>query len=478
MSSKSPDERSPLVAVSSAPLYTQEPEALKLSPADTTFSNEARYVVTNSIPVLLTFVFQYLFQIMIPIYFSSRLGETYLSACSLSLTTFYVTGPVVVNGFSTSMDTLCSTAFGAGSYSKVGLYYQRCTVILMLILIPSGLFWLNAESAIFMVTRDENLASLCAQYLRVMPFAIPAIVTFECSKRYLQSQNKFSAPTRIIFLAVPVSVALNHLLIPQIGFLAPPLAFVSTYWLIASSLCLYIWFIDGYQCWHYNTTFRQLTSEWAPFFSLGLPGVLMILSEAFAFQVITFLSAKFSSLELASQSIVSTVASFGFQIPFSVGICCSTRLANIIGAKSENYKIAVTVSLFAACFLSVFNFCWMALFRTRLTKLFTNDPELVANASKLFLVVAFNQFLDCINVICAAILRSQGRQRIGSLLSMICYYLIATPFEVLMAFSWNMNVFGLWLGLAVGVGALSLGELAIVLKSNWESIIIKNTDIV
>ncbi|KAG7842770.1 hypothetical protein KL941_004800 [Ogataea angusta] len=169
MSSKSPDESSPLVPVSSGPSYTQEPEGLKLLPADTTFSNEARYVLTNSIPVLLTFVFQYLFQIMIPIYFSSRLGETYLSACSLSLTTFYVTGPVIVNGFSTSMDTLCSTAFGAGSYSKVGLYYQRCTVILMLILIPSGIFWLNAGSAIYMVTRDENLSSLCAQYLLLPP---------------------------------------------------------------------------------------------------------------------------------------------------------------------------------------------------------------------------------------------------------------------------------------------------------------------
>ncbi|KAH3666786.1 hypothetical protein OGAPHI_003235 [Ogataea philodendri] len=473
-----PQEQTPLVSPPLRAAYVQQPEGLKLSPLNTTLYHEVEYVMKNSIPVLLTFLFQYLFQIMIPIYYSSQLGEKYLSACSLSITTFYVTGPVIVNGFSTSLDTLCSTAYGAGHYEKVGLYFQRCTVILLLLLIPVCGLWLNSGPIIYMVTGNKEIADLCATYLSVMVFVTPALVVFECSKRYLQSQNKFSVPTRIIFLAVPVSVLLNKALVPVIGFNAPAVSFVSTYWLIAVLLCLYIYFIDGYQCWHKDTSFALLMADWSPFFALGVPGVLMILSEAFAFEVITFLSAKFSPLELASQSIVATIASLGFQIPFSVGICCSTRLANIIGARSENYKIAIEVALATACFLSFFNFGWMSLFRYQLTNMFTNKPELVEYASKLFLVVAFNQFLDCINVICASVLRSQGRQRTGSILSVVSYYLIALPFEIFMAFYCDMGVYGLWLGLAVGVSALSISELIIVLKSDWEAIIVNSTQIV
>ncbi|GME99910.1 unnamed protein product [Ambrosiozyma monospora] len=204
----------------------------------------------------------------------------------------------------------------------------------------------------------------------------------------------------------------------------------------------------------------------------------MVFSEAFAFELLTFLSAKFGNKELAAQSVVQTFASFAFNLPFAVAICSATRIGNIIGARSNNYHVAVKVMLSVACFFSVFNFAWMVLFRYPLARAFCEDETIVERTCLLFVVVGFNQFLDCVNIMCAGILRGQGRQRIGSILSIVSYYVIASPFELLFGFYFKMEVFGLWLGLAVGVGALSIFELVLVLKSDWEKIMEANAKIV
>ncbi|GMF52878.1 unnamed protein product [[Candida] boidinii] len=247
---------------------------------------------------------------------------------------------------------------------------------------------------------------------------------------------------------------------------------------MALSLGVYIFKVDGYQCWDFDTDLPDLFTRWSQFFQLGIPGVLMILSEALAFQILTLLSTRFGETQLAAQSVVSTLASLAFQIPFSIGICSSTRIANIIGARSENYKITIRVVLGLACFLSFFNFTWMLLFRYPLARLFSDDTELVNTICYLFTVVGFNQFLDCINIICAAVLRGQGRQKIGSGLSLISYYVIATPCEFYMGFHMGLEVFGLWLGLAVGVTFLSVAELICVIYSDWEGIIEKSKSMI
>ncbi|KGK35780.1 hypothetical protein JL09_g5070 [Pichia kudriavzevii] len=242
------------------------------------------------------------------------------------------------------------------------------------------------------------------------------------------------------------------------------------------ALVSYMFFVDGYQClptiegikaW----TVKSFVKSSFVFFQLGVPGVIMILSEAFAFQIITFLSTSFPKSQLAAQSIISTLASLAFQPPFAVGICCSTRIANIIGAKSENYKPAMKAIYILMIGLSIFNFSWFFFLRNRITSLFTNDPEILDIAQRLAIIIAINQFLDCFNILCAAVLRGQGRQRIGSLLSLTTYYLIGIPLELFFAFKLDWKIYGLWIGLAIGVNFLSLLEMVIVNHSNWNNII-------
>jgi multidrug resistance protein, MATE family len=66
---------------------------------------------------------------------------------------------------------------------------------------------------------------------------------------------------------------------------------------------------------------------------LAIPGMLMVVAEWLAFEILTLTSSQFGTSYLAAQSILVTVTATTFMIPFPVSIAASTRIANLIGAK-------------------------------------------------------------------------------------------------------------------------------------------------
>lgn len=69
---------------------------------------------------------------------------------------------------------------------------------------------------------------------------------------------------------------------------------------------------------------------------LALPGMIMVEAQYLAFEVLTLASSQFGSSYLAAQSVVVTLTSITFNIPFPLSIAASTRVANLIGARLSN----------------------------------------------------------------------------------------------------------------------------------------------
>lgn len=80
---------------------------------------------------------------------------------------------------------------------------------------------------------------------------------------------------------------------------------------------------------------------------LALPGLIMLEAEWMAFEILTLLTSQFGAEYLAAQSVLMTVATVAFYIPFPVAIAASTRIANLIGAKLVD---AAKMSAKVVCF--------------------------------------------------------------------------------------------------------------------------------
>lgn len=65
---------------------------------------------------------------------------------------------------------------------------------------------------------------------------------------------------------------------------------------------------------------------------LALPGMIMIEAQFSVLEILTIAAGRFGTAQLAAQSVLVTVTSTSFNIPFPLAIATSTRVANLIGA--------------------------------------------------------------------------------------------------------------------------------------------------
>lgn len=442
---------------------------------EATAKSEIRFVAKSSGPLVVTFFLQYLMSV-ISIYAAGKLGPKELAAASLALCSFNITGLAVYQGMATCLDSFCSQAYGAGKHELVGLYFQRCSLmVLALTVFPLAPIWWWSGLILRHLVPDPELAAMSQTYLRITLAGAPGLLLFETGKRFLQAQNIFNAGTYVLAVLVPLTFVTNWLLVwhPKygLGFVGAPLASAIGFWLISFLMLLYVVFIDGKKCWG-GLELRKASVNWGPMLKLALPGVIMVEAEYLAFEVLTILAASFGTTSLAAQSIASNIGSLAFQLPFAVAVAVSTRIGHYVGMKDIQAASMVTrVSFVFAGAISLFNFAFIFFGRAFLTSIFTSDVDVVAEGRKILVLVATNQLSDGFNVMEAGVLRGQGRQQVGLYLNLVSYYVIALPLGYVFAFPFGLGLDGLWFGLITGVMFLAASEFVCILKSNWEHIV-------
>lgn len=65
---------------------------------------------------------------------------------------------------------------------------------------------------------------------------------------------------------------------------------------------------------------------------LAIPGMIMIEAEYLSFEILALASSQLGTSELAAQTVLSTLISIAYQLPFALSVAASTRVANLIGA--------------------------------------------------------------------------------------------------------------------------------------------------
>ncbi|KAI5961821.1 uncharacterized protein KGF55_003792 [Candida pseudojiufengensis] len=439
------------------------------------FWKEINVISKATVPLTITFFLQYIFSIT-SLIAAGKLGPVALGASSLALTTFNISGLAIFQGLASSLDSFCPQAYGAGLITGVGLYFQRCTLIMFAFMAPLLLFWWYSGSFLGLFVSDTELVQLAQNFLRWHILGVPGLIFFESGKRFLQAQHIFHAGTYILIIAVPVNIFLNWYLVISpygLGYIGVPITISITYWTISLLMFGFVYFIDGMQCWGGFT--KQALQKWGPMLRISIFGAIMAVSEFLAFEILVLFSANFAdpAAKVSAQAIVSNLASLFYQVTFATSVVINTRIGNYIGKNDIEGAILDTKVLFAcAPVLGLINCSIFILGRYKLAKLFTDDDLVLKLAIGLNILAGINQIGDSFNVLATGVLRGQGRQKIGSILNCFCFYVIAIPLGYILAFKFNFELNGLWYGLIIGVLCLAASQAGFILTSDWKSIVI------
>ncbi|KAJ9495601.1 hypothetical protein LTR99_004834 [Exophiala xenobiotica] len=445
-------------------------EAVAAGMIHTTWQREAKVIASYSAPLMVTFLLQYSLTVA-SIFTVGHIGTVELGAVSLASMSANITGYALYQGLATSLDTLCAQAYGSGRRKLVGLQMQRMVFFLWTISIPIAIVWLFAEEILMVIVPEPEVARLAGLYLKVVIAGAPGYAAFEAGKRYTQAQGLFSASLYVLLFCAPFNAFMNWLFVWQLemGFVGAPLAVAITDNLLPIGLFIYVRFFSksGMSCWNGFT--KKAFQNWGPMVKLALPGVVMIEAEVLAFEILTFASSYFGTTVLAAQSVLATLTSITFQIPFPLSIAGSTRVANLIGATlADAGKVSMKVTFSAAVVVGVLNVTLLSTLKDYIPRLFTSDPEVVRIVSEILPLCAAFQLFDALAAACNGILRGLGRQEFGGYVQLFCYYVFAMPISFGLAFGKHWGLWGLWTGVALALGLVALIEFIYLSRTDWQ----------
>lgn len=178
----------------------------------TSLTRELKILAKRAFPLMITFPLQYSLTVA-SIFSVARLGTVELGAATLASMTVSITGYAIYQGMVTSVDTLCSQAYGPGRKVLVGLHVQRMVYFLWAITMPIGIMWFCADRILMLFVPDEEVSLLVGKYLKVLLLGTPGYVCFESGKRFAQAQGVFTASLFTMVICAPLNVFLNWLFV-------------------------------------------------------------------------------------------------------------------------------------------------------------------------------------------------------------------------------------------------------------------------
>jgi len=438
----------------------------------TTANSESRKLIRFSFPLILNFILEQTFP-LVCVVFAGHLGKQELAAVSLASMISAIVFSIY-EGMATALDTLCPQAYGAGQFYLVGIQTQRCACFSLIFFIPAGFFWWYSSPFLRLIIDDKRVIELTEQFLRVLIIGGPPYILFEDGKRFLQAQGIFDAGTIILFITAPLNVLLNWLFIYSklfgFGFIGAAVAAVVNYWLTFILLVLFVTYIDGGQCW--GSFSREAFTDWLELSSLAFPGVVMLLAESMAYEVLTLLASYFGTNELAAQSALSSVVSLLYMVPFALSVASSTRIANFVGSGNAfSAKVAVHIGMASAILSAIINSSIIFLFSRPIARLFTEDATIQEEIISLCPLMSLFVVFDGWACVASGILRALGLQGIGGTINMVGYYLIALPLALLLGFTLRMDLSGLWIGNGAGLLLIGIAETWVIYTVDWNAVI-------
>lgn len=298
---------------------------------------------------------------------------------------------------------------------------------------------------------EELLIPDIQQYIYICVFSIPGAYAYHALKEFLQTYENVIFANIVAIAAIFLNLLLAWMLVfgwwivPSIGVKGLAVSTVIVRTLMGLALVVYChkYFTRGL---HFDIKyFKNLTN-------IGFPMSLSFLLEMSAFSVVTLLSGRISTTQVAAHSIVMTFTSITFMIPLAISSALGVRVGYAYGAKSlqdmkDNLTAALSVSVFV---MSIFALVFFA-FPQYLMAMFSPDKEVILTGVGLLFIAALFQMFDGAQITLSGALRGLGATK-AILFTMICsYWFIGIPVGMYLAFVKGMQIYGLWAGLAIAL---------------------------
>ena len=350
------------------------------STMDMTRGKPWRLITAFAIPVLLSQVFQQLYNTADALIVGRFLGDEALAAVSSSGTLIFLIISFFT-GMSMGASVTISRYFGAGDYARVSraihtnvLLAILCGIVLTVFgvaLTPTFLRWMGT---------DPDVLPEAISYFRYYFFGILAVVMYNTCKGIMNALGDSRRPLYYLILSSLVNIVLDLLFIAVFHWGVWSAAAATTISQAVSMVLCLIHLTKKGTIYQVRLRGLRLDREMlGQIFRYGLPSGVQNSVIGFANVIVQSNINSFGKLAMAAYGAYSKLEGFAFLPVTSFTMALTTYVSQNLGAgeydrAKKGSRFGIITSLLLAELIGVL----MYLFAPQLTAIFTETPEVIA----------------------------------------------------------------------------------------------------
>ncbi|KAJ0402338.1 hypothetical protein ATCC90586_006534 [Pythium insidiosum] len=406
----------------------------------------------------------------------SPLKKEYVDAATLSIMFSNITGYAVGFGLMMALDTLCSQAFGAKRFDKIGVYAQSGLVVIGVCLVPIFLANYFMAPVLLWFGQDPVVSELAQVYSRYNLIGMPFVFLYDILRRVMQAQNVMSPMVAIAVISNVVQIGSGYWLAyhTPMGFEGIPLSRSLGNITLPLMVGVYL---------QYNRAFRdQWWSGWnltaalehiRLFLSLGVPAMLMHAMEWWAFEMISLMAGVLPDaiVAISAHAVNTSVVSMVYMVFLGLSVATNIRVGNHLGANEPaRARMTSFVGIGLVGFLGAVLAWGIFWWRHAIAELFVNDTETIAMAGHVIMVWAPFEISEAFNCAIQGIYRGAGKQSQAVRTNAFSYYVVGVPLAYLLALKAGWGVGGLWIGIGIGVSVSFTALWLMMRRWDWHQL--------
>lgn len=322
--------------------------------------------------------------------------------------------------------------------------------VLFMWFVPQLMVWIGVEPSIIAPASD---------YLRITAWTLP-FIAFYLPIRFLN--EGIGNPKIVMYItasSLPINIIGNYLLLNGVWGL-PKMG--------ASGIAIATLVAEIYICvagWYYLSHSKKLRAYrlnirlikpdvvvLKHYLRIGLPNAVTMLMEIGMFACVVLLSGRLGVVAAAANQIVFNYTANVFMIPLGISMALTTRVGRAVG--EGDWQAVKTIGrsgiVFGAMVMCVAMVTILSV-RSTFVRLYGVDDTVAQLAAGALILAAVSQIFDGVQVCAAGALRGLEDTRSPMRYAMLGYWGLAMPIGILAAFAFGMGIYGLWMGLIVGL---------------------------
>lgn len=442
---------------------------------DRATAGSVREVALLAYPIVLTQISHTVMHVVDSI-FVGRIGAAELGALGFGgiwLWTMFC----VFNGALNGVQTFVSQAHGAGDARACGRWaWQALWGLVPVTAVTMFGFVVAAPTLLAWLAPTPELVQPVIEYVRMRPVGFVSLTFWIALAAFFRGIGDTRTPLVAAIIAEAVNavlaygLVLGHLHLPRMGIAGAGLA--TSIAECVGALVLLVAFLRPHVRRTYATQLvAPRLAEIRRFLWTGAPIGGQWLLDMSSFALFTTLVARMGTVSMAANQSMMSLLSISFMQAYGIGLAATTLVGRYKGAGDLDsatrsyhsaFKLAVGFALgIAALFV---------LAPEMLTRMYTNDPAVLALARPLLALGAAFQLFDALQIVASGALRGAGDTRWPFVVQTTLAWLLRLPLAWLLAMTLGYGVLGAWYAEFTFILALSIAFIWRFRTGMWRNV--------